>query len=418
MLKRICLIIIFLVSISVISYANEIELENFPEEELWEEIESINKDSKSDEPKLNSKSAIVFDRTSKKVIYGKNIDEKRAMASTTKIMTAIIVLEKGNLSDEIEVCSKAANTGGSRLGLKKNDKISLEDLLYGLMLRSGNDSAVQIAIHLGGTVEGFAELMNNKAKEIGLKNTNFVTPHGLDNANHYTTAYELALLTDYALNIKEFAEIVNTKTATIHINGNAMNINNTNELLGYLNGVNGVKTGFTNNAGRCLVTSTTRNNWQIISVVLGADTKKFRTMDSIKLIEYTFKNYKQVNIKEKIEEEFNKWKQENEKNTKILKGVDEKISTNINYNYSYELVPIKNENVDNIKMQIEVDKQIEAPVRVNTEIGKIHVIVENKEIMNIPIIINKQIKRKGIGEYFYEIISKYLYNLENKIAFY
>lgn len=413
MLKKICLIIVLILSISVVSYADEIEIENFPEEELWEEIESVNKSSKSDEPKLNSRAAIVFDRTSKTVIYGKNIDEKRAMASTTKIMTAIIVLENGNLSDPIEVCKKAANTGGSRLGLKENDKITLNDLLYGLMLRSGNDAAVQIAIHLGGSVEGFAELMNNKAKELGLKNTNFVTPHGLDDPNHYTTAYELAVLTDYALNIEKFAEIVNTKTTTININGNPVTINNTNELLGYLNGVDGVKTGFTNNAGRCLVTSTTRNNWQIISVVLGADTKKFRTKDSIELIEYAFENYKQVNIKEKVENDFNKWREDNEGDIKIIKGSDNRISTTINYSYDYEMFPVKNGNMDNVKIQVEVEKQIEAPIEINTEIGKLHVIVENKEIMNIPIVTAEEIRRKGIFEYFTEIIKDYMCELES-----
>ena len=270
MLKKIFLLFILMFSISIISYGDEIELENFPIEELWTEIENSN--TKTDEPKLNSRAAIIFDRTSRTVLWGKNINEKRAMASTTKIMTAILVMEYGNLSETIEVCKKAANIGGSRLGLHEKDKITLKDLLYGLMLRSGNDAAIQIAIHLGGSIEEFAEMMNTKAKDIGLKNTNFVTPHGLDDPNHYTTAYELAVLTDYALNIKEFAQIVNTKTATIHINGKPTTINNTNELLGYLNGVDGVKTGFTNNAGRCLVTSTTRNNWQIISIVLGADT--------------------------------------------------------------------------------------------------------------------------------------------------
>ena len=413
MLKKILLIFILIFSVSAISYADEIELENFPVEELWAEIESNT--TKTDEPRLNSRAAIVFDRTSNTVIWGKNIYEKRAMASTTKIMSAILVLEYGNLSETIEVCKKAANIGGSRLGLHEKDKITLKDLLYGLMLRSGNDAAVQIAIHLGGSIECFAEMMNAKAKELGLKNTNFVTPHGLDDPNHYTTAYELAILTDYALNIKEFAQIVNTKTATIHINGNATTINNTNELLGYLNGVDGVKTGFTNNAGRCLVTSTTRNNWQIISVVLGADTKKYRTTDSIKLIEYTFANYKQINIKEKIESEFEKWKTENEAKIKVVKGVSNQVVTTISYNYDYELIPIKNGDTENIKIQIEFINQLEAPVEQNTEIGQMHIIMDNKEIMRIPIVIKDKIDKKDIWSYIYEIFESYTMNLE-KIA--
>ncbi len=137
--------------------------------------------------------------------------------------------------------------------------------------------AVALAEHIGGSVQGFSELMNQKAKELGLKNTHFITPHGLDENEHYTTAFELAKIADYALTIKKFEQIVGTKHATIHINGEAREISNTNELLGNLNGVDGVKTGFTNNAGRCLVTSTTRNGHRIICVVLGADTKKIRT---------------------------------------------------------------------------------------------------------------------------------------------
>lgn len=120
-------------------------------------------------------------------------------------------------------------------------------------------------------------MMNKKAEELGLKNTHFITPHGLDESEHYTTAYELAIITEYALNNKKFSQIVNTKTTTININGAPKTINNTNELLGNLNGVDGVKTGFTNNALRCLVTSTSRNGHRIICVVLGADTKKIRT---------------------------------------------------------------------------------------------------------------------------------------------
>ena len=140
-----------------------------------------------------------------------------------------------------------------------------------------------MAEFVGGNVENFANMMNEKANELDLKNTHFVTPHGLDETEHYTTAYELAKITNYALKNKKFSQIENTKTTTININGAPKTINNTNELLGNLNGVDGVKTGFTNNAGRCLVTSTSRNGHRIICVVLGADTKKIRTRRQYKI---------------------------------------------------------------------------------------------------------------------------------------
>ena len=139
--------------------------------------------------------------------------------------------------------------------------------------------------------------MNDKAKQLGLTSTHFVTPHGLDNYEHYTTAYELALLTDYALKNKTFSNIVGTKSHTIQINNSYKSLSNTNELLGNFEGVYGVKTGFTNGANRCLVTAVKRNNLDLICRVLGADTKKDRTQDSIKLIEYAYKNFELINIK-------------------------------------------------------------------------------------------------------------------------
>ena len=157
---------------------------------------------------INSRSYVVIDRNSEKILVGKNENQKRKMASTTKIMTATIIIENCNLNDTIEVSKKSANTGGSRLGLKTGDKITIKDLLYGLMLCSGNDAAVALAEYAGGSIEGFAELMNSKAKELNLNNTHFETPHGLDSDNHYTTAYELALLSNYALKNKTFSDIV------------------------------------------------------------------------------------------------------------------------------------------------------------------------------------------------------------------
>jgi len=283
----------------------------------------------SNEPEVNSRSAIIYDRKSKEIIWGKKENEKRKMASTTKIMTAIIILERCNLNDTVIISKKAAGTGGSRLGLKVNDKVSVGDLLYGLLLVSGNDAAVALAEYTAGNIASFAELMNNKAKELKLENTNYITPHGLDSDEHYTTAYELAKMTDYALENTTFAKIVNTKSYTVTINGNPKNLSNTNELLGNLNGVNGVKTGFTNGANRCLVTSVNRNNMNIITVVLGADTKKFRTVDSVKLIEYAYSNYKNMEITDLINEKYSNWKETYEKKVIVNKGIQKNIETKL-----------------------------------------------------------------------------------------
>ena len=253
-------------------------------------------------------------------------------------MTCIIALENSKLDETIIVSKSAATVGGSRLGLSAGDKITMLDLLYGLMLCSGNDAAAQIAQTIGGDYAGFSELMNKKAMALGLKNTHFVTPHGLDNEEHYTTAYELALLTDYALNNKKFAQIVNTKTKSILINGYQKQLRNTNELLGVMNGVNGVKTGFTNNAGRCLVISCVRNGENFISVVLGADTKKFRTKDSMEILEYSFANYSQINLKEKIKNSFEEWKKKN--NIEIIKGKEQYVCPQVE-DLIFERFPVR-----------------------------------------------------------------------------
>lgn len=355
-------------------------------------------------PKTNSRRYIVYDRISKSMIIGKNEDVKSAMASTTKIMTSIVILEKADLDEMVTVSAKAGGTGGSRLGLKKGDKASVKNLLYGLMLRSGNDAAVALAEHVGGSVKEFAEIMNEKASELGLTNTHFVTPHGLDDANHYTTALELAKLTDYAMNNETFAKIVGTKSITIYINNQPRQINNTNELLGTLNGVVGVKTGFTNNAGRCLVTETKRNNMDIITIVLGADTKKDRTKDSVNLIEYTFSKYKMYNVEEQIIEEFNKWKNINEKRILITKGKQSNPKLALGA-IEKAIIPICDD--DKIEYSINVLTEVEAPVEQWNVIGTLTVKLNGEILENIDIVNINEVQKRDWKDYFKIVLNTY-----------
>ncbi len=396
------IIILILANCTAYVFADDVDEEELLENEVKEiSVETIAEEQK--EPVLNARAAVIYDRKTKEIIWGKNENEKKAMASTTKIMTAIVVLEKGNLSDVVTISKKAANTGGSRLKINTNDKISVLDLLYGLMLRSGNDAAVALAEYVGGSIEGFAKLMNKKAIEIGLKNTHFVTPHGLDNIGHYTTAYELAVLTDYAMQNEKFSKIVNTKNTTISINGVTRNIYNTNELLGTINGVNGVKTGFTNNAGRCLVTSCTRNGNQIITVVLGCDAKKYRTSDSIKLIEYAFKNYTRVNIEEKVKIEFEKWKQINGKRIYISKG--EKSDVNLELKeITKKEIPVKIGEENNIQVEINAIYEYEAPLEKQSKIGNILIKKDEEIIESVDIVCLERIEKKNTLTYLKELI--------------
>ena len=358
----------------------------------------------SELPKINSRRYIVYDRISKSMIIGKNEDVKSAMASTTKIMTTIVILEKADLNATVTISAKAGETGGSRLGLKRGDKASVKDLLYGLMLRSGNDAAVALAEHVGGSVKEFAELMNEKAAELGLTNTHFVTPHGLDDPNHYTTALELAKLTDYAMDNETFARIVGTKSTTIYINNQPRQINNTNELLGVLNGVVGVKTGFTNNAGRCLVTEIKRNNMDVITIVLGADTKKDRTKDSVNLIEYTFSKYKMYNLEEQIIEEFNKWKNINEKRILIIKGKQSNPKLALG-TIEKATIPICDD--DKIEYSINALTEVGAPLEQWNVMGTLTVKLNGEILENIDIVNVNEVQKRDWKDYFRIVLNTY-----------
>ena len=299
--KLLSVFLLFIIIFSTNCYADDIEWDE--NGNVWEEIKDVDVSNKNEIPKLNSKAAIIFDRTSKTVIYGKNINDKRAMASTTKIMTSLLVLENGDLNKEIEVCKKAAGTGGSRLGLKTGDKLKLKDLLYGLLLRSGNDAAVQIAIEIGGSIEGFAELMNEKAKKLNLNNTHFVTPHGLDNENHYTTAHDLALIAKAFFQNEQLSKIGNT--GTYHFQATVAQpddfiVRNKHQLISgeiAYEGIKGGKTGYTDEARQTLVTCAERNDMKLICVILKEESPN-QFYDTVKLFDYGFTNFSVVNVAE------------------------------------------------------------------------------------------------------------------------
>ena len=398
---------IFILSFNYIVFADD---EN---EEISDNLSSLIKVSSgiTNEPTINSRAAIIFDRSSGSILFGKNENEQRKMASTTKIMTAIVVLENANLDDIVTVSAKAAGTGGSRLGLHTNDKISIRDLLYGLMLCSGNDAAVALAEHVGGDISGFASLMNAKCDSLGLTSTHFVTPHGLDNDEHFTTAYELAIITNYALQNETFCNYVGTKHYTVSINGHSKNLSNTNELLGNIDGVYGVKTGFTNGANRCLVTSVKRNNMDLICIVLGADTKKDRTKDSIQLIEYTFKNFEMVNIKEKIFTEFENWKLCNSSSIVVKKGLSNNLDIFLE-DLPFDFFPVSCNQTNNISIYIYCNTSFEAPLAANSCLGYLTVSINEKTVITLNIYNSNFIPKKDYSDFWSEMIKNYISYLE------
>ncbi|CAM3569913.1 D-alanyl-D-alanine carboxypeptidase family protein [Marinicrinis lubricantis] len=238
----------------------------------------------------SAQAAALIDVQSGRIIYSHNGHQKMRIASLTKIMTAIVAIEEGNLADKVKVSRNAFGEEGSSIYLKLGEEMNLEHLLYGLMLRSGNDAAVAIAEHVGGSVEGFAYLMNKKAQEIGMANSHFMNPHGLDSEGHYSTAEDMAKLTAYALKNDTFQEIVGTKYKKVpnpfedwdHV------WRNKNKMLSMYEGADGVKTGYTKKAGRCLVSSATRGNQQLAVVTLN-DPNDW--VDHSNLLDYGFKHY-------------------------------------------------------------------------------------------------------------------------------
>lgn len=247
---------------------------------------------------VSAKSAILIEQDSGRILYEKNADTKSRIASITKIMTAIIAVESGKLNEKVKIREHSVNIEGSSIYLEKDELITLEDLVYGLMLRSGNDAAVAIANYVGGSVDGFVYLMNEKAKELAMSNTVFANPHGLDDSeHHYSTAHDMAILTKYAMNNKKFNEIFgakNYKSYTLNEEKKVRYWKNKNKLLtGLYEYSTGGKTGYTKRAKRTLVSTAHKNNMTLIAVTLDAPND---WNDHIQMFEYSFQNYERVKL--------------------------------------------------------------------------------------------------------------------------
>lgn len=390
MKKFLVLLIVCVISLNkVFAYYELEDNEILYEEEIKEVMNNIQK-----KPIIYAKSAILYDKKYKRVLFEKNSSEQVPNASTTKILTAIVAYENGNVDDMVTVSKNAANTGGSKVKFKENDKITLNDLLYGLLLRSGNDAAVAIAEYIGGDTETFCHMLNEKAKELGAMNTNFTSPHGLDEDNHYSTAYDLAIMADYALSIPYIANIVKCKTALIRINGIERGIANTNEMLSYYNGADGVKTGYTGDAGRCLVTSATRDGRQLISVVLGCNTKKQRTTESIKLLDYGFQSFEIIDLAENMKKDFL---------LEVYKSKGNVYKISIEASYPYPLLP---EEIEKVEYVYNFNSDLEAPLRAGEKCGKITIKIDNEVIKEFDINTKSEIKRKTIEDYINILIKR------------
>ncbi|MDY6367931.1 MAG: D-alanyl-D-alanine carboxypeptidase family protein [Clostridia bacterium] len=311
-------------------------------------------------------SEIVMEVSTGRVLYAKNINQKKFMASTTKILTAIIVIENCNLNDKVVVGKETVGIEGSSIYLEAGEILSVKDLLYGLMLRSGNDCAETLAVFCSGSIQKFAEKMNEKALEIGAINSHFVNPHGLHNDSHYTTAYDLALISRYAIKNNDFKEIVSTKRAVIPFSTRNTKrvLLNKNKMLNSLDGATGIKTGFTKKAGRCLVTSCERNGIELVSVVLNCPPMFERSKE---LLDNCFDNY----LPRKIIDS------DNVIDFIDINGSNEKMPV---YVKNDVVLPLNDNEYKKLKIVYNINKDIKSPIVKNSEVGKIEFYIENNLI--------------------------------------
>lgn len=311
-------------------------------------------------------SEIVIDADSKRILYSNNADIKRGIASTTKILTAITVIENYDISTQLTIKKEWTNIEGSSIYLKQGEILTAEELLYGLMLRSGNDTAVALAVGLAGDIETFCSLMNETAKKIGANNSNFTNPHGLSDESHYSTAYDLALITAYALKNPIFAKIVSTKSIKIGSGESERVLINKNKMLSRYPYATGVKTGYTKKAGRCLVSSANKNGFNLVCVVLNCGPMFERSED---LLQDAYSDYKRV---------------------LLLKGGEAITHVNVEKTSYFIPVgvkddvyyPLKNDEQNEVKFDLKLYQLSKIPVNDKKEMGTIKISLKNRLLFN------------------------------------
>lgn len=335
----------------------------------------------------NATSAILMDMDSNRILYAKNIHNVRSVASISKIMTAILAIENTDISKQVTIGDEINNAYGSGIYIKKGEILTIEDLIYGLMLRSGNDASYAIAKNTFGSIEAFVEKMNELAVQLNMKNTTFNNPNGLDEKEgNYSTAYDMALLTSYANKNDIYKKIVSTKKYTLKTNMNTYIWYNKNKLLSSYDYTTGGKTGFTVNARRTLVTTASKNNLNLVAVTLN-DSNDFA--DHKNLFEYAFNNYKSFEILKSGTLEIN---------DNYYKGYELYIKENFKY-------PLAKDEENSIKIDYELIK--ERTFVDNMKVGTVNVYLYDEKIYSTDIYLKVDIKEKT----FLEKIKEWFENL-------
>lgn len=337
--------------------------------------------SASASPAITADAAILLDGTSGQILYEKNIHKQRPPASTTKIMTALLAIEGTQLEQIAKISPKAAAVGEASIDLQANEEITVWHLLYGAMLHSGNDACVAIAEHVAGTEENFISLMNFTAKKLGAVNTNFCNPNGLPNPAHYSTAYDLAIIAKYAMGNSDFRKIVGTRNISITGPENGQRyLSNTNRLLWGYSGVDGIKTGTTNTAGCCLVSSARKDGRHLITVVLASAD---RYHDTVKLLDYGFQAFEEVVVAAKGD---------HITTIDVVGGTDKKVAVMAARDLS--ILVLRGQEKD-LKQKISLVCPPLAPVQAHTNVGYLTVLINNQKINELDLVTAQKIARQS-----------------------
>lgn len=341
---------------------------------------------------ISANAAIMLESGTNSVLYSKNAHTRLPMASTTKVMTALVAIEKGNPSDIVKTADEAYGIEGSSIYLAKNERISLKDLLYGLMLRSGNDASIAIAVHIGGNVQTFVDMMNAKAQELGLTNTHFTNPNGLPDDDHYTSAYDLGIICSAALSNETFKTIVGTQYYTAQTGEVKRTMMNKNKLLWQYDGALGIKTGYTQKAGKCLTFAAQRNGMTVIGVVLNCPDM---FPDSMKLMDYCFENYEMYKLISK--------------DSIVMRSMIGNSSRLAAFAAASDIsVPVKKSDGAKFTTQIQLNPNLTAPLKQGATVGVLTLYNGSTPVTSTALVCNENVGSTQFSYFFNRIVMQFI----------
>lgn len=342
---------------------------------------------------VNAKSAIMIEESTGKVLFENNADERRAPASMTKVMTLLLIMEhiesgKIKLTDKVMITENAASMGGSQVFLEAGTEMTVDELIKAICIASGNDAAVAMAEYIGGSEEKFVDLMNKRAKELGMKNTTYENPHGLDSSNHLTSARDMAIVARELVKHEKILEYSSTYEEYLKKpDGTSTWMVNTNKLIRYYSGLDGLKTGFTETAGYCLTATAKKNDMRLITVVMGEDSSEVRNKETVEMLNYGFANYK----KNKVLAQGT--------NLGIIEVKNGKSET-VSIKLIDDVVDLSEKNVEGKYDKKIILNEVEAPLKVGDIVGNLDLYKDGKKINSFNITVSNDVKKANYFDYY------------------